>query len=165
MTLYILDTNTLSTIFRFYYQSVFVTFWKAFDSLLVDGGATSVRQVRPELERWRGANSWVSHLLARNSELFSDNTPDELSAINELVNLPSLATAASGWVRDIDPDEPTVADPYLIAKAMLSNVPAAVVTQESPAPNLTTRIPYVCGQLGVRCIDLEQMMSQLGWRF
>ena len=165
MTLYVLDTNTLSTIFRFYYQSVFVTFWTAFDNLLAAGGAISVRQVRPELERRRSANSWVNHLMARNSEFFSDNTPDELSAINALVNSPRLATAAYGWVRDIDPDELTAADPYLIAKAMLSSVPAAVVTQESPAPNLTARIPYVCGQLGVPCINLEQMMSQLGWRF
>lgn len=165
MTLYVMDTNTLSTIFRFYYQSVFVTFWAVFDNLLADGNAISVRQVRPELERLRGSDSWVRHLLARNPAFFSDNTTDELSAVGEFVNSPGLETAAAGWVGNVDPDDPTRADPYLIVKAMLSTNRATVVTQESPAPNLTSRIPYVCQHLGVRCLDLEGMMMELGWRF
>lgn len=165
MTLYVLDTNTLSTIFRFYYQTVFVSFWTMFDDLVANGDAISVRQVRPELERWGSSEHWLHHLLAQNPTFFSDNTPDELSSVGEFVNSPRLSEAAAGWVRNVDPDEPTGADPYLIAKAMLSTVPATVVTQESPARNSTARIPYVCGQLGVPCIDLEQMMAQLGWRF
>ena len=28
---YVLDTNALSTIFRFYYRNVFVSFWSLFD--------------------------------------------------------------------------------------------------------------------------------------
>lgn len=165
MTLYVLDTNTLSTIFRFYYQNVFVTFWTMFDNLLVNRGAISVRQVRPELERWGGSDAWVSHLLANNPDFFADNTLNELGAMGEFMNSSPLATALAGWMHNIGPDEPTVADPYLIAKAMLSSDLATVVTQESPVRNSTSRIPYVCGQLGVPCINLEQMMSQLGWRF
>ena len=165
MTLYILDTNTLSTIFRFYYRNIFVSFWSLFDELLASGNAISVRQVRAELERRPDTATVVSHLLNRNPGFFADNAPDEIEAVGEFVNSPLLATAVSGWTNSIDPDEPTRADPYLVAKAMLAVSPAAVVTQESRAPHLTSRIPYVCRQLGVRCMDLEGMLTDLGWRF
>lgn len=162
---YILDTNTLSTIFRFYYRNVFVSFWSLFDDLLDNGFAISVKQVRAELERRPDTASVVRYLLDRNAGFFADNTQDELSALSVLVNHPSLATAASGWIGIDDPDEPVRADPYLIAKAMLVSGPAAVVTQERQAAHLTARIPYVCQQLGVRCLDLEGMLTDLGWQF
>ena len=162
---YVLDTNTISTIFRFYYRNVFVSFWSLFDRLLDDGVAISVKQVRAELDRRSDTAIAVRHLLHRNAGFFADNTRDELSAVGEFVNHPSLATAASGWISIDDPDEPTPADPYLVAKAMLVSGPAAVVTQERQAAHLTARIPYVCQQLGVRCLDLEGMLTELGWRF
>lgn len=165
MPLYILDTNTLSTIFRFYYRNIFVSFWSLFDDLLTSGNAISVSQVRAELERRSDTASVVSHLMNRNRGFFADNAQDEIDAVGEFLNFPSLATAVSGWTDSIDPDAPTRADPYLVAKALLAASPAAVVTQESQAPRLTARIPYVCQQLGVRCIDLEGMLTDLGWRF
>ena len=136
---YVLDTNTLSTIFRFYYRNVFVSFWSLFDGLLDNGGAISVRQVRAELDRRSDTAIAVRHLLNRNAGFFVNNTHDELSAVGGFVNHPSLATAAAGWIGIDDPDEPTPADPYLVAKAMLASGPAVVVTQESPAPHRTAR--------------------------
>ena len=165
MVVYVLDTNTLSTIFRFYYRDVFVSFWSSFDDLLVRGAAISVPQVRAELERLPGVAVVTRHLSELNPTFFADNTADEINAVREFVNRPSFATAVPGWIGITDPDEPTPADPYLVAKAILAPYPALVVTQERRAPHLTARIPYVCEQLGVRCTNLEGMMTELGWQF
>ena len=47
--LLVLDTNSISTIFRFYHRTRFPSFWEAFNALVQLGRANSVRTVRHEL--------------------------------------------------------------------------------------------------------------------
>ncbi len=163
--LYILDTNTLSTIFRFYYRNVFVTFWSFFDRMVAEQRGVSVRQVQRELEERSDTAGAVDYLMEYHRQFFADNSPDEQRIIREMINNPNVATAVSRWISEIDPDETTRADPYLIAKAKSAAGPTTLVTEESQDPTKTAGIPYVCGQFNVRCINLQQMMAELGWQF
>ena len=40
-----------------------------------------------------------------------------------------------------------------------------VVTEESAADNRPGTIPAVCRQFGIDCINLDEMISRLGWQF
>ena len=83
-----------------------------------------------------------------------------------MTNDPTLSAATGRWAskaaRGIED-----ADPYLIAKARVAHnvlfVTATVVTLEQG--NNPANVPAVCARFGVPCINLQQMMAALGWRF
>ena len=102
--LYILDTNTLSTIFRFYYRNVFVTFWSFFDRMVAEQRGVSVRQVQRELEERSDTAGAVDYLMEYHRQFFADNSPDEQRIIREMINDPNVATAVSRWISE--PDRP-----------------------------------------------------------
>ena len=166
--LYILDNNTISEIFRSYYREQFPAFWERFDELVRAGSAVSVRAVRMELENASRPEiaAAVRHLLDLNPEFFAEPGEQEQILVRQMTNDPALSAANSRWAskatRGIED-----ADPYLIAKARVAHnvlfVTATVVTLEqgiNPA-----NVPAVCARFGVPCINLQQMMAALGWRF
>lgn len=56
------------------------------------------------------------------------------------------------------------ADPFVIGLAMVRN--GTVVTEETARGNLTSpRIPDVCGDLGVPCLNLMEYIEAQGWTF
>ena len=164
---YILDSNTISEIFRSYYKDQFPSFWERFDELIRTGRVVSVRAVRSELEnasRPEIANS-VGYLRNLNPGFFSEPDDREQLIAREMLNDLSLSAANNRWhakaIRGIED-----ADPYLIARARVQSqsfIAATVVTQEQ-ADN-PSNIPTVCQRFGVRCINLQQMMLDLDWRF
>ena len=158
---YALDTNTISHIWRSYYRDIFLRFWERFDELVRIGAVVSVRPVRVELVNDGRVARAVGYLENLNPGFFTAPTANERALVSEMAVDPGLSAAANRWAAKGDLD----ADPYLIAKARTSNVPAVVVTEESQEPGRTAAIPYVCRQYGVDCISSHQMMGRLGWRF
>jgi len=53
------------------------------------------------------------------------------------------------------------ADPYVIALAKIKN--ATVITQESPSNS--GKIPYVCYEMGIPCMNLDKLMLSNKWQF
>lgn len=166
--LYILDNNTISEIFRSYYREQFPAFWERFDELVRAGSAVSVRAVRIELENASRPEivAAVRHLLDLNPEFFAEPGEQEQILVRQMTNDPALSAATSRWTskaaRGIED-----ADPYLIAKARVAHndifLAATVVTLEQE--NNPANIPAICPKFGVPCINLQQMMAALGWRF
>ena len=106
----------------------------------------------------------VTHLENLNMQFFAAPTQHEQALVQEMFNNPRLATAAQRWHSKTT--KGTVdADPYLIAKGLVSPVSAVVVTEESQDLTRTASIFYVCHYYGVDCINHRQMMSRLGWVF
>jgi hypothetical protein len=73
-----------------------------------------------------------------------------------------------GYAPDLTDDELLLlgADPFLVAYAM-GHPDRTVVTTEVSAPRRqrqNRRLPDVCAQLGVRCINTFQMTRELGFR-
>ena len=164
---YILDTSTLSEIFRSYYKDRFPSFWEKFDELVRTGGALSVSSVRRELENARGPEiiSSVAYLRSLNQDFFFEPDEQEQRLVREMFNEQTLSSANNRWREKVTKGIED-ADPYLIAKAGRQNelfAKAAVVTQEQV--NNTANIPSVCQRFGVPCFDLRAMMAELGWRF
>ena len=157
---YILDTSTLSQIYRAFYKDRFPSFWRRFDGLVSSGRATSVSAVEAELNRRSGLAFAIQELKQLNRDFFSTPTGDEQNFVSRIFSVPhfrSLVSAQAiqrGW---------EVADPYIIAKAgVLAD--GCVVTEEERRPN-AAKIPNVCDYFGVDCINLEELMEREGWQF
>ena len=165
-TLYLLDTSTISQAFGSFNPDIFVSFWERFDALVGDGRVASVRLVRLELEN--SSKPAIAQSLLRleslNRNFFSDPTEQEQRMVREMTNDPALSAAANRWRRKGERGTED-ADPYLIARSRASMLPITVVTEESSADNRTGTIPAVCRQFDIDCIDLDEMILRLGWRF
>ena len=159
--LFVLDTNSISTIFQFYHRARFPSFWEAFDALVQLGRVTSVRTVRHELSASprQVVRESVVYLETLVQGFFAEPTEPEQGYVREMTNDPSFLEAANRWVsKEIE------ADPYLIAKVRATPC-AILVTEESQDIARRDRIPSVCHRLGLCCINFEQVMERLDWQF
>ena len=165
--LYVLDTNVISEIFRAYYQDRFPSFWERFNELVRAGRTVSVRAVETELEaNGRGSVSRaVAYLKNLNRDFFPNPSEQEQVLVREMYNDSDLSSANNRWRRRLTEGRDD-ADPYLITRARVPSglqAEQVVVTLESPTKS--ANIPQICQRLGVRCINLQQMMAELGWQF
>ncbi len=88
----------------------------------------------------------------------------ELLLAQEMSNDPALSAAANRWISKWDRGTED-ADPYLIARARASMLPITVVTEESASDNHPGTIPAVCRHFNLDCVNLDEMILRLGWRF
>lgn len=84
--------------------------------------------------------------------------------VREMTNDPALSAAANRWSSKLEKGTED-ADPWLVARARASMLSITVVTEESQDAAKTDRLPAVCHQFGIDCIDLDEMIFRLGWRF
>lgn len=155
--LYVFDTNSL-TVFGNYYPDIFPTFWEQVEGLLRDGVIVSCREVRKELDR----HCDFAHLLAwadAHPDVFASPTNSEMLFVAEIFKVPHFRQLIGqkqqlrGW---------PVADPFIIARG--AGHDACVITEEERKPN-AAKIPNVCDHFGVRHGNVQDFMSELGWRF
>lgn len=158
---YALDTNSISHAWRSYYRDIFPGFWERFDELAHVIAVVSVRAVRAELANDRRVDRSVGYLENLNPGFFATPTANERALVSEMAVNARLSSANNRWASKNNAD----ADPYLIAKARISNVHTIVVTEENQDPIRTAGIPYVSRYYGVDCINLHEMLRRLGWRF
>lgn len=161
--LYLLDANTLITAKNNYYPLLrFPDYW----SWLIHMGQQDIVKVpteiygeyrgkvmrggqQDELAKWAQAKATTDALLLKEEDV------DHLGDVIE-----------RGYGIDID-DERLLAtgkDPWLIAYALNDRENRIIVTSEVSKPNLqkqNRRIPDVCGDLNVRCIDSHRLISEL----
>jgi hypothetical protein len=57
------------------------------------------------------------------------------------------------------------ADPMVIALALSKNPPFPVITEESFGSEQSPRIPDVCNQRGLHCINVLQLLRDQRWTF
>jgi len=153
--IYVFDSNTLIKIFDNYYRSQFPSFWEKFDEYVANGKIISVRTVKTELKD--GKDLLADFVMANN--IFCMPTDDETDFITKIFEVEHFQDLISKKAR-LQGKE--VADPYLIAKAKISNI--CVVTEEKFKPN-AAKIPNVCQKFDVLCINLEQFMKDESWSF
>jgi len=155
--MYIFDTSSF-IVLGHYFPDVFTSLWEGFDGCVGDGSVVSCREVYRELDNNNSSNH-LSDWIEENKSIFLEPTPEELVAVaaffqdSQYRNLIRSKQVLKGT---------PVADPFIIAAAQLKE--ATVVTQESFKPN-AARIPTLCKELGIRCIDLQGFMLDQGWRF
>ena len=156
--LYILDTNSLSQMFRFYYRNNFPSLWKRFDQLVKDSRILSTREVMRELGV--GNKAQVAYTWALDHEhLFPDPSIQEVQFVSRIFGVrhfwQNLQSKHGNPKRQ-------AADPFLVAQAKRTG--GIVVTEESKPPN-GARIPNICEHFEIRCINLQKLMDREGWVF
>ncbi len=152
---YVFDSNTLIKIFNHYYRNQFPSFWEKFDKYVANGKIISVRTVKTELQDGR---DMLADFVKSNG-IFDMPTDDETDFITEIFKVEHFQDLISKKAR-LQGKE--VADPYLIAKAKVLNICA--VTEEKPKNN-AAKIPNVCQNFDVCCMNLEQFMQKERWSF
>lgn len=157
-TLYILDTNTLSQLFRFYYHNNFPSLWKQFDQLVKDGRILSTREVLRELGD--GKKAELAYKWAKVHEnLFPDPGTEEVRFVSRIFGVRHFQQnlqSRKGKPRT------QVADPFVIAQAKRTG--GTVVTEETKPPN-GARIPNICEHFEISCTNLQGLMDREDWIF
>jgi predicted nucleic acid-binding protein len=133
--------------------TVFQTLWAQIEDAIVAGQIRSVDEVRNELNRRDDdARQWAD---AQGDLFVPLELPIQQSAA-QILNLHPRLVSQGG--------RRSAADPFVIALAMVHN--GTVVTEETARGNLTSpRIPDVCGDLGVPCLNLMGYIEAQGWTF
>ena len=133
--------------------TVFQTLWVQIEGAIADGQVRSVDEVQRKLARRDDdARQWAD---AQGDLFVPLELPIQQSAAQILNVHPRLVS--QGGRR-------SAADPFVIALAMVRN--GTVVTEETARGNLTSpRIPDVCGDLGVPCLNLMEYIEAQGWTF
>lgn len=158
-TTYCLDANVLIQAWQKYYSPVLCpSYWEVLDELgaagrlfLPESVAEEIKRTEDSLKEWllasripvRAADEQVTVLLG---QIFSAH-PLHVHLVNNI-------------------KQRSLADPWLIAHAMRDS--ACVVTKEEKilVPDSTRiRIPNVCENMGVRCINDFTLLEELGVRF
>lgn len=153
---YVFDTGPFIILFKNYYRSTFVTLWEHFDALIEAGDIVSTREVFREIE---GQEDNLLTWAKAHRDIFTTPTPEEGAFVARIYavrhfqgNIEHKKLIRGG----------NVADPFVIAKAAVAQVP--VVTVEKLLPN-AAKVPNICRHFGVPCLSLEEFMQEEGWRF
>lgn len=56
-------------------------------------------------------------------------------------------------------------DPFVIAQALAANPHLVIVTEEKGGSETSPKIPFVCANEGLRCIDILTLIDEEDWTF
>ncbi len=139
---------------RYYYSSVFTSFWEQFDQIVAGDEIIAAREVYNEISR-RG--DFVSEWADENRQLFQDPTPEELTEAQRILHRhPELIRR-----QNIAGGLP-VADPFVIAQGYCRGL--IVVSNEMYTPN-AHKIPNICEEMNVPHMNFDGFMENEGWAF
>jgi hypothetical protein len=152
---FVFDTCSLIRL-NLFNKTVFSSLWINFNALVQDGSVTSTREVLSEVE---GRDDEVHSWCRENNALFSTPSANEVMIVGQILSIPKvLGTLPRQNLLSSRP----YADPYIIARARALN--GTVVTEEKHKPN-SSKIPTICADLGVDCVNLDGFMILQGWKF
>ena len=152
---YCIDTSSLVHAYqRSYPPDIFSLLWdKKLDELIGIGQLASPFDVLEELKQKHDKlYEWAKD----RSDMFIeiDHYQDELSKI--MADFPRLVDTKKGK---------SGADPMVIALAESKNPSYTVITEEAPGSEKSPRIPDVCRNRGIRCINILQLFRDQKWSF
>ena len=158
--IYSMDTGGfIDGLDRYYRAKNFPSLWEKFDHLISNGRVIASMEVWREIEpHTEFVRTWVSEAEELRMSLFVDDLEivAEIEGGKESIckSFPRLANPRTGRSR---------VDPYVIAAAKVFG--ATVVTSEVGGSIKNPKIPSVCDQLNIPCINLAELIRQEGWVF
>ncbi|MGO9137215.1 MAG: PIN domain-containing protein [Syntrophales bacterium] len=150
--MYVFDTSALYTLGN-YYPSRFPTIWEHIDDLIQERRLWSVREVRREIEN-NCPFSFIESWTQKNRRIFRTPNRVEMEIVAQIFRRPNYLGLVS---RNNMLKGYPVADPFIIAAAKAHK--GIVVTQETFKAS-GARIPTVCGEFDVACINVEQFLEK-----
>ena len=154
--IYSLDTSVLVNGWRKTYSpDVFPALWKKFDKLIADGRVFAIDEVLRELSKQDDEIlAWAKdreHMFVR-----IDSDGEIQVAVTEILfRFPRLVDTSKSR---------SIADPFVIALAKVRGY--TVVTEEKVGGTIEKpKIPFVCQEMDIRCINFLQLLREQGWVF
>ena len=151
---YSIDTSSLVAAWAERYPpDTFPTFWNRLEELIASGLLVASKEVLRELKRRdEDLHDWFK---AR-EDVFIEIDDDVQDIVIDLMGrYPKFVDERTGK---------SAGDPFVIALAAAYNPRLVVVTEEGGGSANRPKIPFVCAQEGVDCINLLEMIRELGWR-
>lgn len=151
--MYIFDSSAFGTLGN-YYPTTMPTVWKKVDALADSGALRSVREVFRELDQ-KCHEDHLQQWVMAHKNIFIAPSAEEFKLVRKMFekeqyrNLVSCKNILKGF---------PVADPFLIAAAKMHN--GVLVTQEKMKQGAAAKIPNVCKDYKIECINLEEFMKQ-----
>ncbi|MGN6357624.1 MAG: DUF4411 family protein [Novosphingobium sp.] len=152
---YCIDTSSLLHAWqRAYPFNRFPKLWAQIDSLIEDGRLIASIEVYHELkQKDDDVYAWAKE---RKDDLIREIDEDSQDAVSHIMAAyPRLVDTVKGK---------SGADPFVIALAKCPP-PSIVVTQEGFGSMKSPKIPYVCQQEGITCMNLLELIEAEDWVF
>ncbi len=161
---YVIDSSSLIELNRRYPIDIFPNLWKNIKETIDKGFLVSPEEVRKEV---LALDDSLKDWIAKQKKLFKPLTSKQIEIAREIIRrYPSLA--------EVDKEIPA-ADPFVIALAVeLENDPQKTLTETIKGRIIVTeerlrgnrvRIPFVCKDYNIDCINIIEMFRARGWRF
>ena len=152
MMKYVIDSSSLNELeIRYPIDiSIFEPIYTKLNQMFEEGDLFSVMEVFEELKDSK--DYWGDY-----EECFRELTDEESENVNKLLNNPDFSVFVSNGMNK---NNGYWADPHLIACAM-SDSSVVVISEESSRNSPQSKIPYVCGELGIRCIKVLEFLDEI----
>jgi hypothetical protein len=162
--IYSIDTSTFLDIWcppegNIFSKERMPELWTFIESLIDEGKIIASREVLNELER--NANDELSDWLKKHKAMFILDKP-QIDSADSIIN-----DFYTKYKNGYKPEVSDAADPFVVATAVVHQ--AVVFTQEHTQPNHdpaqtnTPKIPTVCENYGIECVNIEQFISREGF--
>ena len=150
--MYVFDTSAFRAL-DIITAKTFPTIWKCINDLTLQDKLWSVREVGRELDN-NCPSEHIVDWVKNNRHIFKRPNEKELYVVSEIFKLPQYLglVKRQNLLKGLP-----VADPFVVASAKVKG--AFVVTQENRVKN-GARIPNVCEDFKVDCINLEQFFER-----
>jgi hypothetical protein len=150
---YSIDTSAiLDSWVRWHPPDIFRSLWINIEKMIDDGAIRATDEVREELSKKQDdVYEWAKN----KDNLFIPLTPDIQRASRTILSRFQKLVGASR--------ERSQADAFVIALAMVEN--CTVITGEPYGDENKPKIPFVCNQYNIPCINMVGLIREQNWRF
>ena len=162
--IYIIDSSSLIKAFRSYRKNIFPTFWQNFDKYVDEKRIISVREVLREIQEVDDRLAiWAKSV---NKEFFSEPNNKELIFVEEIFKNDHYQKLIKKSHKLTDRP---IADPFLIARAKnIQN--SCLITEDGFYQDGTLKKggptpAFICNDLNIDCINLDNFMEKENWKF
>jgi hypothetical protein len=153
LTHYSIDTSIFINAWtRDYPPDVVPALWDSFIDLIAEGRMHASQEVLLEIER--KADDVYAWCKAQKDLWVPLDAPTVVAAQRVLAAFPDFVKTGTGRNQ---------ADPFVIALAKVNNY--TVVTWEKGGSQAKPRIPYICDQMGIPCLNLIGLAKAEKWVF
>jgi hypothetical protein len=150
---YSIDTSAiLDSWVRWHPPDSFPSLWNNIEKMINDGTLRATEEVREELSK---KDDDVYKWVKERDNLFTPLTPDIQIAASEILSkFPKLVGAMS---------DRSQADVFVIALAMVES--CTLITGEQNGNVNRPKIPFICNQYNIRCINIVGLIREQNWKF
>jgi tetrahydromethanopterin S-methyltransferase subunit A len=161
---YVIDSSSLIELNRRYPIDVFPTLWKNVEKLIEKGFLISHKEVLKEISIMDDSlKNWAK----KQKKFFKELDEKQMEIVRQiLAKYPSLAKCDN---------ETAAADPFVIAlavemgsdpqKTLSQTVKGRIIVTEEKLRGNKVKIPFVCKDYDIECINIIEMCRVEGWKF